>query len=58
MGARKEKNFGWNLSREQIARPDAANAVTPPYPHYPYWNGQFAKRTPPAVQTSTTVGDP
>lgn len=57
IGARDERQLrqnlgaiGWNLSREQIARLDAASAVTPPYPYYPYWNGQFAERTPPAIQ--------
>jgi len=28
-----------------------ASAVTPPYPYYPYWNGQFTERNPPAVPT-------
>jgi len=57
IGARNEEQLrqnldaiGWTLTREQIARLDAASAVTPPYPYYPYWNGQFAERTPPAVQ--------
>ena len=56
IGARDEKQLrdnlgavGWNLSVEQVARLDAASALTPPYPYYPYWNGQFAERTPPAV---------
>jgi hypothetical protein len=22
----------------------------PPYPYYPYWNGQFTERNPPTVQ--------
>jgi aryl-alcohol dehydrogenase-like predicted oxidoreductase len=64
IGARNEEQLrqnlcaiGWNLSREQIARLDAASAVTPPYPYYPYWNGQFAERTPPAVQTPSSLGD-
>ena len=59
IGARNEaqlrQNLGaidWNLSHDQITRLDAASAVTPPYPYYPYWNGQFAERTPPAVQTA------
>ncbi|GGA47460.1 aldo/keto reductase [Dyella nitratireducens] len=59
IGARNEAQLrqnlgaiGWNLTREHIARLDAASAVTPPYPYYPYWNGQFAERTPPAVQTA------
>jgi len=41
--------LGWQLTREQMARLDAASAVTPPYPYYPYWNGQFAERSPVAV---------
>jgi aryl-alcohol dehydrogenase-like predicted oxidoreductase len=57
IGARNEQQLrdnlgavGWTLSLEQIAALDAASAVVPPYPYYPYWNGQFAERTPPAVQ--------
>jgi hypothetical protein len=23
--------------------------VTPPYPYYPYWNGQFGERSPTPV---------
>ena len=56
-GARNEEQLrqnlgaiGWTLTREQITRLDAASAVTPPYPYYPYWNGQFAERNPPAIQ--------
>jgi aryl-alcohol dehydrogenase-like predicted oxidoreductase len=56
IGARNEQQLrqnlgaiGWALTREQIARLDAASAVTPPYPYYPYWNGQFAERNRPAV---------
>lgn len=56
IGARNEAQLrqnldaaGWNLSREQVIQLDAASAVTPPYPYYPYWNGQFAERNPPAV---------
>lgn len=38
-------NFsGWQLMKA------LAVAVTPPYPYYPYWNGQFAERTPPPVE--------
>ncbi len=36
----------WSLTSEHVARLDAASAVTPPYPYYPYWNGQFGERTP------------
>jgi len=56
IGARNEAQLrqnldaiGWNLTCDQVARLDAASAVTPPYPYYPYWNGQFAERNPPAV---------
>lgn len=57
IGARTEQQLrdnlgavGWTLSAEHIAALDAASAVTPPYPYYPYWNGQFTERTPPAVR--------
>ncbi len=53
IGARDEAQLkqnlgalGWQLTTEQVARLDAASAVTPPYPYYPYWNGQFAERSP------------
>ncbi|OJH35479.1 aldo/keto reductase [Cystobacter ferrugineus] len=53
IGARNEEQLrqnlgalGWTLTSEQIARLDAASAVTPPYPYHPYWNGQFAERSP------------
>ena len=56
MGARDEAQLkqnlgalGWQLSAAQLARLDAASAVTPPYPYYPYWNGQFSERSPVAV---------
>jgi aryl-alcohol dehydrogenase-like predicted oxidoreductase len=56
IGARNEQQLrqnldavGWDLSREQVAKLDIASAVTPPYPYYPYWNGQFTERNPPAV---------
>ena len=59
IGARDEKQLrenlgavGWQLSQEQMARLDAVSAVTPPYPYYPYWNGQFAERTAPPVLIS------
>jgi aryl-alcohol dehydrogenase-like predicted oxidoreductase len=57
IGARNEQQLrdnlgavGWALSAEQVAALDAASAVTPPYPYYPYWNGQFAERAPPPVK--------
>jgi aryl-alcohol dehydrogenase-like predicted oxidoreductase len=53
IGARDERQLrenlsatGWRLSPEQMAQLDAASAVTPPYPYYPYWNGQFSERNP------------
>ncbi|MBO9647219.1 MAG: aldo/keto reductase [Variovorax sp.] len=53
IGARDEAQLkqnlgaiGWELTTEQVARLDAASAVTPPYPYYPYWNGQFSERSP------------
>ena len=57
IGARDEQQLrdnlgavGWNLSSQQVARLDHASAVTPPYPYYPYWNGQFTERNPPPVR--------
>jgi aryl-alcohol dehydrogenase-like predicted oxidoreductase len=56
IGARDEAQLkqnlgalGWQLDASQRSRLDAASAVTPPYPYYPYWNGQFAERSPVAV---------
>jgi aryl-alcohol dehydrogenase-like predicted oxidoreductase len=56
IGARDEKQlrdnlgaFGWKLSSEEMAALDMVSAVTPPYPYYPYWNGQFSERNPPPV---------
>jgi aryl-alcohol dehydrogenase-like predicted oxidoreductase len=56
IGARDEAQLkqnlgavGWTLTPAQIAALDAASHVTPPYPYYPYWNGQFSERTPPPV---------
>jgi aryl-alcohol dehydrogenase-like predicted oxidoreductase len=54
IGARDEAQLkdnlgavGWSLTPEQVARLDAASAVTPPYP---YWHqAGFAERNPPAV---------
>jgi len=53
IGARDEAQLqqnlgalGWHLTPAQMASLDAASAVTPPYPYYPYWNGQFAERSP------------
>jgi aryl-alcohol dehydrogenase-like predicted oxidoreductase len=59
IGARTEEQLrenlgavGWNLNAEQIAALDKASAVIPPYPYYPYWNGQFGERTPPAIKVA------
>ena len=59
VGARDEAQLkqnlgavGWHLDASQMARLDAASAVTPPYPYYPYWNGQFSERAPVAVHAS------
>jgi aryl-alcohol dehydrogenase-like predicted oxidoreductase len=56
IGARNESQLlenlgsvGWNLTTDQIARLDVASRVMPPYPYYPYWNGQFSERNPPPV---------
>jgi aryl-alcohol dehydrogenase-like predicted oxidoreductase len=56
IGARNEDQLrenlgsvGWNLTTDQVARLDVASRVTPPYPYYPYWNGQFSERNPPPV---------
>ena len=51
IGARNEEQLrqnigavGWNLTSEQVARLDAASAVTP---IYPYWHQRgFAERNP------------
>lgn len=57
IGARNEAQLrenleavGWNLTVEQVARLDAASAVTPAYPYYPYWReGGFKAVNPPPV---------
>jgi aryl-alcohol dehydrogenase-like predicted oxidoreductase len=56
IGARNESQLrenlgsvGWNLTTDQVARLDVASRVMPPYPYYPYWNGQFSERNPPPV---------
>ena len=54
LGARDEEQLrqnlgavGWNLTPEQVARLDAASAVTP---IYPYWHQRgFVERNPPPV---------
>jgi aryl-alcohol dehydrogenase-like predicted oxidoreductase len=59
IGARDEAQLkqnlgalGWQLSADQAARLDTASAVTPPYPYYPYWNGQFTELSAPAVHST------
>ncbi|GAB2489823.1 aldo/keto reductase [Comamonas humi] len=59
IGARDEAQLqqnlgalGWSLSPEQQRLLDDASAVMPPYPYYPYWNGQFSELAPPAVRSS------
>lgn len=57
IGARTEDQLrqnlgavGWSLTAEQVARLDAASAVTPAYPYYPYWReGGFKDLNPPLV---------
>jgi aryl-alcohol dehydrogenase-like predicted oxidoreductase len=57
IGARTEEQLrqnlgavGWSLTPEQVARLDAASAVTPAYPYYPYWReGGFRRVNPPLV---------
>ena len=54
IGARNEEQLtqnlgaiGWNLSKEQVAKLDAASAVTPAYP---YWHqAGFPERNPSPV---------
>jgi len=59
IGARDEAQLqqnlgaiGWTLTEPQQRRLDEASAVMPPYPYYPYWNGQFTELAPPAVRSS------
>ncbi|HEY1308096.1 MAG TPA: aldo/keto reductase, partial [Vicinamibacterales bacterium] len=57
LGARTEAQLrdnlgavGWQLTSEQIARLDAASAVTPAYPYFPYRRQEgFARLSPPAA---------
>jgi aryl-alcohol dehydrogenase-like predicted oxidoreductase len=57
IGARTEAQLrqnlgavGWSLTADQVARLDAASAVTPVYPYYPYWReGGFRQVNPPLV---------
>jgi len=36
--------IGWTLSPEHMALLETVSYVTPPYPYYPYHNGQFSER--------------
>jgi aryl-alcohol dehydrogenase-like predicted oxidoreductase len=65
IGARNEQQLrdnlgavGWTLDADQVARRDAASAVMPPYPSYPYWNGMFAERNPPPVPFNVPTEGP
>jgi aryl-alcohol dehydrogenase-like predicted oxidoreductase len=57
IGARNEAQLrqnlgavGWSLTPDQVARLDAASAVTAPYPYFPYYRQEgFARLNPPAV---------
>ncbi|RKP43843.1 aldo/keto reductase [Trinickia fusca] len=57
IGARNEEQLrqnlgavGWQLEKEQIARLDAVSAVTPAYPHTPYYRqAGFTRLNPPVV---------
>ena len=57
IGARNEQQLrqnlgavGWALTSDQVARLDAASAVTPPYPYSPYRRqAGFAELNPPTV---------
>jgi aryl-alcohol dehydrogenase-like predicted oxidoreductase len=57
IGARTEEQLrqnlgavGWTLTPEQVARLDAATAVTAPYPYFPYRRQEgFARVNPPPV---------
>lgn len=62
IGARDEAQLrqnlgaiGWALTDAQQRRLDDASAVMPPYPYYPYWNGQFTELAPPAVRSSVQM---
>lgn len=57
IGARNEEQLrqnlgavGWTLAPDQVARLDAASAVTAPYPYFPYRRQEgFARLNPPAA---------
>jgi hypothetical protein len=57
VGARDERQLrqnlgavGWDLTADQVARLDAASAVTAPYPYFPYQRQEgFARLNPAPV---------
>jgi aryl-alcohol dehydrogenase-like predicted oxidoreductase len=57
IGARNERQLrdnlgavGWSLTAEQMQRLDAASAVTPAYPYFPYYRQEgFARLNPPVA---------
>ncbi|NVB80242.1 MAG: aldo/keto reductase [Kofleriaceae bacterium] len=59
IGARNEAQLrdnlgavGWSLTREQIAKLDAASSEAPPYPYSPYYRQEgFARLNPPVFPT-------
>jgi aryl-alcohol dehydrogenase (NADP+) len=61
IGARNEAQLrdnlgalGWTLTADQVARLDAASAVTAPYPHFPYQRQEaFARLNPPPAACRT-----
>jgi aryl-alcohol dehydrogenase-like predicted oxidoreductase len=63
LGARNERQLrenlgaiGWSLAPEQRDRLDAVSFAMPPYPYYPYWNGQFSERTSAPVPIQARAG--
>jgi aryl-alcohol dehydrogenase-like predicted oxidoreductase len=62
-GARNERQLrenlgavGWSLTPEQRNTLDAVSFAMPPYPYYPYWNGQFSERTRAPVSIQARAG--
>lgn len=57
IGARSEEQLrqnlgavGWSLTEDQVARLDAASAVTAPYPYFPYRRQEgFSRLNPPLI---------
>lgn len=55
IGARNEQQLldnigaqGWSLNASQLEALNTVSKTVIPYPYYPYWNGQFSERNPPA----------